>query len=232
MSRTGIFFIFCSLLTLLMTLGCASLPALKSAPCRKIQSIVALGSSSTEGQGASDREKSSFVALINTELHKYYPELQTLNLGSGGARVGQFLKQLPEIKKAKPDLVIILPFSDYKSSSAEDFEKYYEMLFNGLAELKTTLFFGDQRYDPAQVCGQGSANGVCYSQADYQNIQAKNKILTKLTRNRPFIIVVPIIDTNAAHPEWTTEDGHPNDKGHKYLAQQFWQQMSPWLTCN
>lgn len=195
-----------------------------------LASYVALGSSSTEGTGASDMRRTAYVALLRDRLRATCPELRTLNLGRGGARVDTFLAQVPEIERAAPSIVTILPFADFANTSVGDFSRDYAALFDHLRPFGATIFVGDQRLDRRYICGVRPRGQTCYGTAAAQRIAAKNQALAALARTRPWVVIVPIVDSMLPHPEWLAADGqHPNDQGHVDLARQFWPALAAWV---
>ena len=57
-------------------------------------------------------------------------------------------------------------------------------------------------------------------------LQEKNERLAAMAATRPALHVVGILDQNVAHPEFVAADGHPNDAGHQYLADSFWEHIA------
>jgi lysophospholipase L1-like esterase len=226
------------LLTLALLLGACmgeSLPppdvryALGACP-PALTSYVALGSSSTEGAGASDMRRTAYVALLRERLRATCPDLRTLNLGRGGARVDTFLAQVPEVERTAPSIITILPFADFANTPLSDFQRDYAALFDRLQPLGATIFVGDQRIDRRYLCGARAQGQTCYGVAAAQRIGAKNQALAALARTRSWVVLVPIVDSMLPHPEWLAADGqHPNDQGHADLARQFWPALATWV---
>jgi len=196
-----------------------------------VRSYVALGSSSTAGVGASQPAKTGYVALLAVRLQQRFAGLQLLNLGRGGAQTDTYLGQLTQIKAAQPQLMTLLPFTDYARTPLAEFEKKFGQLLDSLGQLQATVFFGDLQIDPQLVCGVGKGpTGLCYDRADKKMLDAKNKAMVRLSQTRPFVRLVTIFDQNAAHPEWIAADkAHLNDRGHQYLADRFWKVVVAWL---
>jgi lysophospholipase L1-like esterase len=191
---------------------------------------VALGSSSTEGTGASDIRRTAYVALLRERLRATCPDLRALNLGRGGARVDTFLAQVPEIEHAAPSIITILPFADFANTPPADFSRDYAALFDRLRPLGATIFVGDQRLDRRYICGVRPQGQTCYGTDAAQRIADKNQALAALARTRPWVVLVPIVDSMLPHPEWLAADGqHPNDQGHADLARQFWPALAAWV---
>lgn len=192
-----------------------------------LRNYLAFGSSSTYGTGASTPDK-AYVELLYARLKGQAPTLVRSNFAGGGATVRQFEARLPDMVRLAPEVVTILPYTDYVQTSTETLRAGYAHIFDALGPLGTTIFFGDNTVDPALVCGTGSGPGGCYSPADLTKLALKHDVITALAATRPFVIMVPLLDQNVAHPEWYA-NSHPNDLGHLWLADQFWAKIQPWL---
>lgn len=156
--------------------------------------------------------------------------MRDLNLGSGGARIDALLAAAPKAERARPDLITILPLTDYVQTDPDAFRRGYAELLDDLGSAGATIFFGDNRIDRRLLCGVGRGPGGCYDRGDLDLLATKNAIVAELAASRAFVIVVPILDQNVAHPEWIAPDrAHPNDLGHAYLADRFWISIARWL---
>ena len=99
--------------------------------------IVAIGSSSTEGVGASDRDN-AYPARLEEELERLWPQanITVLNRGIGGERAHQMLARFDkDVFAEKPDLVIWQTgtnnaLSDDKAEEARD------LVMTGVAQLQ------------------------------------------------------------------------------------------------
>jgi hypothetical protein len=185
----------------------------------------ALGSSSTAGAGASRPER-GYVPLLHARLGAH-PRgaggVLLVNRGQGGARIDQLLAALPALETERPEVVTILPLSDFVSTDPARFRSGYDELFRRLGAVGATVYFGDLRIDPTYLCQGGrSGPGGCYGEQDRALLASKNAVIAELAPLHPHVVVVPVFDQNAAHPEWNAADGHPNDLGHQYLADTFW----------
>lgn len=191
-----------------------------------VGTMVALGSSSVAGSGASD-EAHRFVNLIASTIQA----TALLNLGSGGqtgsAVVGAIAQQA---RAAHPDVVVVMSMTDYASSDGQTMADAWRTVLTPIAGDGARVFFGDLRIDPAWVCSdRPTPNGECYSQSDFEMISAKNAIVAATLGPIGNLTIVPVFDQNAAHPEWNAADGHPNDLGHAFLAQTFLAVIRPAL---
>ncbi|MFH1807820.1 MAG: SGNH/GDSL hydrolase family protein [Pseudomonadota bacterium] len=191
---------------------------------REVQVLVALGSSTVAGAGASD-EAHRFVNIVANTLDA--PTL--LNLGAGGQRAVQVVGALAEqARAAQPDVVVILAFTDYASSDGTIMAEAWRQVVQPLADDGARVYFGDVRIDPAWICGPvPTSTGECYDVAEADMIAAKNEIVEQVLAPIPNLVLVPVFDDTAAHPEWSTADGHPNDLGHANLARTFLDVMQP-----
>jgi lysophospholipase L1-like esterase len=194
-----------------------------------LRHYLALGSSSTAGSGASQPASTAYVPQIHARLKTHSPDLALHNEGQGGIRIGTYLGRVDELAGIGADVVTVLPFTDYVRTPVGDFSSGYGQLLDALVERGATVFFGDLRVDPDLVCGQGEGPGGCYEPDDQALLDEKNRALAELAAARPQVIIVPVFDQNVAHPEYNATDGHPNDAGHAYLADAFWEVMESWV---
>ena len=206
-----------------------TLPLTEQAEIHPVLSYVALGSSTAAGTGASD-ENHSQVGLIHRALEEEFGTVRLSNLSQDGGRVLDFRGKWGEINSANPDIVTILPFTDYLSSDTSSWRTNYPKLLDDITSTGAHVFFGDLRIDPDYICHIGSGPGGCYSFYEFEMISEKNLILRDIVSTRPDVTIVPIIDSNAEHPEWIADDGsHPNDLGHAHLAELFLREIRGWL---
>ncbi len=209
--------------------GPIPLPLTEQMEISPVLSYVALGSSTAAGEGASDGNH-SMVGIINSSLGQKFESVRLSNLSQDGGRVQDFRGKWSEISSSNPDIVTILPFADYSSSSTAVWNSNYPQLLDDITSTGAHVFFGALRIDPEYICHIGSGPGGCYSFYEFEAISEKNKILRDIVSTRPNVTIVPIIDSNAEHPEWFTSDGnHPNDLGHAYLADLFLHEIQGWL---
>jgi len=191
-----------------------------------IGTMVALGSSSVAGSGASD-EAHRFVNLVATSVRAD----ALLNLGRGGQRGADVVGALAEeALAAQPDLVVVLPFTDYASSDGETMAEAWRQVLDPLASGGARIYFGDVRISPLWVCGGlPTTTGRCYPRELYEEMRARNRAAAAALEPIAGLTLVPIYDDNAAHPEWVAPDGHPNDLGHANLAAAFLAYIEPEL---
>ena len=206
-------------------------------PDPHIGPLVALGSSSTGGAGASEPAVTGYVAVLMRGLNEERPALRAQNLGRPGARLLDYVADWAAVETAQPSIVTVLPFTDFARSSVAQFEADCRAFFEAaqrLADARVAagapcrIFFGDLRIDPMYVA-EASRGGKRYRTEDFEMIQAKNAAVARCAVGAPHIELVTVVDQNAAHPEWIGDDGHPNDFGHAYLAGRFRGPIQDWL---
>ena len=99
--------------------------------------VIAFGSSSTEGAGASDLSH-AYPARLEADLHAALPEmkLDVVNRGRGGEEVGEMLVRLEtDVLAARPTLVVWQTGANAVLRGMEP-EAYRDALASGLAKLK------------------------------------------------------------------------------------------------
>jgi len=195
----------------------------------ELTAYVALGSSSTQGAGASDPSTTAYVPLLHTSMASHNPGLALHNMGGGGASIENFIGRLTEIQGIAPEVVTFLPFTDYSRTDVEVWDERYPVLLDALGDLGATIYFGDLTIPPACVCPK-SCPGGCYGADEAEMIAEKNALVAQHAAERDFMFVVDVPDTNATHPEWIAKDGmHGNDDAHVFWHDQFWAVMEPWV---
>ena len=206
-------------------------------PNQPIGPLVALGSSSTRGEGASEPDVTGYVAVLMRGLREERPSLDVRNFGRAGARLFDYVADWAAIEAAQPSIITVLPFTDFAHAPIDRFESDCRTFFDAAERLvgirkndgsPCRVFFGDLRIDPMFVAG-ASSGGKRYRTEDFEMIQAKNAAVARCAVGSPSVELVTVVDQNAAHPEWIGDDGHPNDLGHAYLAGRFRSPIQEWL---
>lgn len=114
--------------------------------------IVAIGSSSTQGAGASDQAH-TYPALLAEELQRRWPRLAVtvINKGRGGETAEQMLARFPQdVLAYHPQLVIWQTGSNHALQS-EDMQGYEKTVREGIAQLQTAhidVILMDPQYAP------------------------------------------------------------------------------------
>jgi lysophospholipase L1-like esterase len=99
--------------------------------------IVALGSSSTEGAGASGPE-ASYPATLARELRQRFPDarISVFNKGVGGERIGQMLGRFDsDVMALDPDLVI-WQVGTNEATANDAIQQFQQMLVEGIQRLR------------------------------------------------------------------------------------------------
>lgn len=118
-------------------------------------SIVAIGSSSTEGVGATDRAN-AYPAQLAAALKRHWPKLtvQVINKGVGGEDAQQMLARFEsDVLPYKPQLVIWQVGSNYTLRS-RDLDAYAAILRDGVNRLRsahTDIILMDLQYAPQML---------------------------------------------------------------------------------
>lgn len=211
---------------------------MRTAAAMHVDAYVALGSSSTCGQGASDPASKGYVALLSRALDELFPAIETQNLGQSGGLMQDMLRRWDEVRDTRPSIITVLPFTDFAKTPIEEFTARCEALMQATTDLAAEriregglchTFFGDLRIDPTFVAGaKGKPEGPSYRPSDYAMLSEKNEVVQRLASKASAITLVPVIDQNAVHPEWVGAGGHPNDLGHGYIAGCFRQYIERW----
>lgn len=118
-----------------------------------------LGSSSTAGSGASGPQR-TYVGLLDARLEDRFPTVELTNLGAGGATIDRLLDHVPTIVTLAPQLVTILPLTDYVRTSTATFAPGYAALIDARLGGGDGPI-GDLRIDDPLVCGTGSGPVGC-----------------------------------------------------------------------
>ena len=118
-------------------------------------SIVAIGSSSTEGVGASDR-RNSYPAQLAAELRRRWPQLAiaVVNKGVGGEEAQQMVDRFErDVLPYRPNLVIWQVGSNYTLRHA-NLDAYADILRKGIRRLRAAradVVLMDMQYAPKVI---------------------------------------------------------------------------------
>lgn len=208
--------------------GAGAVVSQEEEPCvyqrKPVETLLALGSSSVAGAGASDPAH-CFVNLVARDLDTQ----NLLNLGAGGQRAVDVIGAIAgQARAALAQVVVVMAFSDYAYSDGETMIEAWRQILQPIAEDGAQIYFGDLQIDPLWICGPiATSTGECYDLATANMIGAKNALARQVLAPIPNVHLVQVFDENAAHPEWILPDGHFNDAGHAHLAKVFLQDIAP-----
>lgn len=122
---------------------------------REVMTIVAIGSSSTEGVGATD-EDNGYPAQLAVALRRQWPDMRirVINKGIGGEDARQMLQRFEtDVLPHDPHLVIWQVGSNY-ALRHRDLENYARILRTGINRLKsaaTDVILMDLQYAPMVI---------------------------------------------------------------------------------
>ncbi|CAN0584795.1 unnamed protein product, partial [Laminaria digitata] len=86
---------------------------MRTAAAMHVDAYVALGSSSTCGQGASDPASKGYVALLSRALDELFPAIETRNLGQSGGLMQDMLRRWAEVRGTRPPIVTIRSLTEF-----------------------------------------------------------------------------------------------------------------------
>lgn len=120
---------------------------------RKPIRIVALGSSSTKGYGASHEDTMSYPAQLEARLKQIYPEVDiaVINRGKGGDVTRTMFERFEEhVINENPQLVLLQTGANevLKDGSVEDAERYLTEMLGRLRKLDIDVIVVDNQFAP------------------------------------------------------------------------------------
>ncbi len=178
--------------------------AQESAP-QKIDKIVILGDSLTEGYGVAKSD--AFPALLEKKMREdSYPNLEIVNSGIGGSTTASALSRLKWVLKSKPQLVILALGGN-----------------DGLrgTDLKTTEKNLDQAIKYAQKKGVRVILAGMQIPPNYGKEYTENfkKIFPRLAKKYKVKLIPFLLKGVGGEADLNLPDGiHPNEEGHQVIA--------------
>ncbi len=178
--------------------------AQESAP-QKIDKIVILGDSLTEGYGVAKSD--AFPALLEKKMREdSYPNLEIVNSGIGGSTTASALSRLKWVLKSKPQLVILALGGN-----------------DGLrgTDLKTTEKNLDQAIQFAQKKGVRVILAGMQIPPNYGKEYTENfkKIFPRLAKKYKVKLIPFLLKGVGGEADLNLPDGiHPNEEGHQVIA--------------
>lgn len=177
--------------------------------------FVFLGDSLTEGYGVS--QQSAFPSLIQDKIKKDNLDWQIISSGSSGSTSASTLSRLKWIAKEKPEYVMILMGSNdgLRGFAIDEIEKNLAAAMTWAQEKKIKIILGALQIPP----NYGADYAKKFKQL-YPNLAQKFDVPLA-----PFLL-----EDVAGHKDLNQADGiHPNEKGHRIIADHFYIYLKPIL---
>jgi lysophospholipase L1-like esterase len=184
---------------------------------------VALGDSLAEGVSDWGRGDTSigFVYVLAQALRSAIPSLEVTNLGVGGARVADVLRnQLPMVRSRQPDFItLVIGANDVPNTAIEQFAKDYQAVLQGLAsEIRATVVV-------ATVPNFGHLlppQFASYRTAVEERVRTFNRvILDAATANNALVVDLQGRQEVQDRRNISSDGVHPNARGYRIMAQAF-----------
>jgi acyl-CoA thioesterase-1 len=189
--------------------------------------IVTLGDSITRGVRPGVKPDETFAQQLQKMLAKDDIKADVVNVGIGGERTDQALKRLDAVIKLKPKIVTIMYGTNdsYVDKGAKDSrlspEDYRKNLTKLVTDLRkagiTPILMTEPRWgDKASVNGLGEHPNV--------RLECYVKICRKVAEATKTPLVDHFAHWTKQHANgvdiggWTTDQCHPNPRGHEELA--------------
>ncbi len=179
------------------------------------KTLLILGDSLTEGYGVA--QSAAFPALIEEKLKKDSLNWTVKAAGSSGSTTASGLERIKWLSKSKPDLVLLLLGSNdgLRGIKPETTEKNLNDTIAWAKENKLEIMLGQLHMPPNY--------GKDYTkkfEETFKKVAKKNKI--------------PLVDfllkDVAGKSDLNLPDGiHPNEKGHKVVAENIYKSISKYL---
>lgn len=189
--------------------------------------IVALGDSITKGVRPGVQAAETFAALLQTQLKSDRSAVRVVNVGIGGERTDQALQRLPKVLARRPRFVLLMYGTndsyvdrDKKDSrlSAQQYGENLEKLLTQIrqAGCQPILMTPPRWGDRARRNGAG----------EHPNVRLEKYV--QVCREVAQRTKTPLVDHFAHWSKqaeagvdigaWTTDQCHPNPRGHRELA--------------
>lgn len=174
--------------------------------------LIVLGDSLTEGYGVS--KTAAYPALLEKKLHEFgKKDWIVVNAGVSGSTTASAVSRMKWLFKSKPEAVLlVLGANDgLRGLKIEDSEKHLGAAIEYANQQKVRVILGGLYMPPNY--------GVSYTEKFkkmYASLAAKYKVTFI-----PFVL-----DKVAGNPKYNLTDGiHPNEEGHKIIAENIFQTL-------
>jgi lysophospholipase L1-like esterase len=184
---------------------------------------VALGDSLAEGVSDWGRgdTRIGFVYILADALRSASPALKLTNLGVGGARVADVLRnQLPMVSTRQPDFItLVIGANDVPNTAIEQFAKDYQAVMRGLTAED------DAKIVVATVPNFGHLlppQFASYRTAVEERVHAFNRVILETAAAHNALVVDLQGRQEIQDRRNISADGvHPNARGYRIMAQAF-----------
>lgn len=181
----------------------------------KAKTVLFLGDSLTEGFQLTKEE--AYPALIEQNLKKKFPDLKVINGGVSGATTASGLKRLNWYVKAKPD-ILVLALGANDGLRGMDLKETEKNLVSVIEKAQTSNM---------KVLLIGMKMPTNYGEPYRTNFE---KLFPKLSQKYQLPLVPFLLEGVGGRPNLNLSDGiHPNQEGHKVMAQTVLKVLEPLL---
>jgi acyl-CoA thioesterase-1 len=212
-----------------ITVAHGTAPVTRAAAGGEAIRIVALGDSITRGVRAGVKDDETFAALLQTAVRKEHGRAEVANAGVGGERTDGALKRLDrDVLSANPRLVLVMYGTNdsYVDRGQKEPRLSVEQYRANLTELVARLRKGGA--EPVLMTpprwGEKATNGL----GENPNLRLEEYV--RACREVAKETKAPLVDHYAHWSKaasdgtdvggWTTDQCHPNPRGHREIAEQ------------
>lgn len=179
------------------------------------KTLLILGDSLTEGYGVSQTD--AFPALLDQKFKDLKINWQVKAAGSSGSTTASGLERIKWLSKSNPDLVLVLLGSNdgLRGLKPEATEK----------NLNETISWAKE--NKIQIC-----IGQLYMPPNYGKEYTKKfeKIFSRVAKKNKIPIIDFLLKDVNGHSDLNLADGiHPNEKGHKIVADNIYKSLKKYL---
>lgn len=181
-----------------------------SIPSHAEKKLIVLGDSLTEGYGVS--KAAAYPALLEKKLHDSgKKDWVVVNAGVSGSTTASAISRMKWLFKSKPDAVLlVLGANDgLRGLKIEDSEKNLGAAIEFANQQKIRIILGGLYMPPNY--------GIAYTDK-FKKMYSSLAVKYKLT------FIPFVLDKVAGNPKYNLTDGiHPNEEGHRIIAENIFQ---------
>lgn len=179
--------------------------------------LLVLGADEFAGRGASQPALGALPRL-ETMLDDRYGDVTVIDGSSPGASMTQFSAQVASLTGAAPELVLIAPWQDLRSSDMSTLTTGLDGLLDDLAPLNATVLLLRLQIDRGDIC-RGSVTLDCLTRDEVARIRSLNAVLDRAAVARDGVEAIGIVDSRFSAPSHHTAPDELSDAGHLALAE-------------